>query len=192
MAAIDGLLAYLYHAGVYPELHPILFRMFKLVMPKNSGLAYIGQFAQDAMKDQNEPPGQYNQDKSQGDFLSRLLKMHEQNPFTVTQYDVLGTCRDNIGAGSDTTGISLTAVICHLYRNPNALLTLRHEIDKAESEGQTSNPITFQEAQRMPYLQAVIKEAMRLHPAAGFQLERVVPKDGSTICGHFFNEGVRL
>jgi cytochrome P450 len=42
----------------------------------------------------------------------------------------------------------------------------------------------------MPYLQAVIKEALRLHPAAALPLERVVPEGGATITGSFFPEGV--
>jgi cytochrome P450 len=42
----------------------------------------------------------------------------------------------------------------------------------------------------MPYLQAVIKEGLRLHPAGGLPLSRVVPKGGATIARHFFPEGV--
>lgn len=32
--------------------------------------------------------------------------------------------------------------------------------------------------------QAVIKEAMRLHPSIAFPLERVVPSEGAHICGY--------
>lgn len=42
----------------------------------------------------------------------------------------------------------------------------------------------------MSYLQAVIKEALRMHPATGLPLERVVPAGGATISGYFFPEGV--
>jgi hypothetical protein len=42
----------------------------------------------------------------------------------------------------------------------------------------------------MPYLQAVMKEALRMHPATGLPLERVVPAGGATICDQFFPEGV--
>ncbi|KAM6505407.1 pisatin demethylase [Fusarium solani] len=44
----------------------------------------------------------------------------------------------------------------------------------------------------MPYLQAVIKEALRLHPGVGTQLTRVVPKGGVVIEGQFFPEGVEV
>jgi cytochrome P450 len=47
-----------------------------------------------------------------------------------------------------------------------------------DQAGDLSPIVTFAEANRMPYLQACMKEAMRLHPAVGQLLERVVPAEG--------------
>jgi hypothetical protein len=41
----------------------------------------------------------------------------------------------------------------------------------------------------MPYLQAILKEAMRYHPSVSFLLERVVPKGGTIISGRGIPEG---
>lgn len=66
------------------------------------------------------------------------------------------------------------------------------EIDSAIDRGECSNPITFTEAQKLSYLQAVNKEALRMHPATGLPLYRVVPEEGAMIAGTFFPAGVSL
>lgn len=58
------------------------------------------------------------------------------------------------------------------------------------ASGEVSESLTFNDTQKMPYLQAVIKEGIRLHPAAGLPLQRVVPKGGVKLTGQFFPEGV--
>jgi cytochrome P450 len=49
--------------------------------------------------------------------------------------------------------------------------------------------VSWKEAQGMSYLQACIKEALRLHPAVGMPLERVVPEGGVVLGGHWFRSG---
>ncbi|KAM3418853.1 hypothetical protein BST61_g4816 [Cercospora zeina] len=44
-------------------------------------------------------------------------------------------------------------------RTPQAHETLLSEIDAADRQGTLSDPVTFDEAQNLPYLQAVIREA---------------------------------
>lgn len=87
----------------------------------------------------------------------------------------------NINAGSDTTAITLSAALYYLYSNPATLAKLRAEVDAAASD-----PVTFAEAQKMAYLQVVIKEALRRHPAIIPMLPRQVPEGGAELGGYFF------
>lgn len=64
------------------------------------------------------------------------------------------------------------------------------EIAQAESSQLfSSGNVTFDECQQLPYLQAVIKEAMRLHPGIGFPLERYVPSEGANLGGYSLAPG---
>ena len=53
----------------------------------------------------------------------------------------------------------------------------------------TSGHVTWKETRSLPYLDACIKEAGRLHPPFGLPLERVVPAGGTTICGQHIRGG---
>lgn len=65
------------------------------------------------------------------------------------------------GAGSDTTAISLRAMLYYMLKNPSTMRKLQNEIEEMEAKGLISDPVTYQQSCKMPYLQAVMKEAMR-------------------------------
>lgn len=92
-------------------------------------------------------------------------------------------------AGSDTTAISLRALFYYLCKNPRTYNTLVDEILASDARGELSEFITYNEAQRMPYFQACMREALRMHPAVGQLLERIVPAEGVTVSGHFLPGG---
>jgi cytochrome P450 len=46
--------------------------------------------------------------------------------------------------------------------------------------------VSFKEGQELQYLQAVIKEALRIHPATGLPLVRIVPPSGTNLAGRAF------
>ncbi|KAJ4157809.1 hypothetical protein NW754_009459 [Fusarium falciforme] len=73
--------------------------------------------------------------------------------------------------------------------HPDALQKLRDEIDQKLQELGDATRIPFKDTQTMPYLQACIKEALRLHPATGLPLARVVPQGGATISDTYFPQG---
>jgi cytochrome P450 len=92
-------------------------------------------------------------------------------------------------AGSDTTAASLRAIFYYLCRNSQAHRKLLDEIDDAEKAGKLSDPVTFGEALNLKYFQACVKEALRMHPAVGLLLERLVPQGGADIGGVWLPEG---
>lgn len=69
---------------------------------------------------------------------------------------------------------------------------LQAEIDQADAEGRLSPCVTFAESHTLPYLIAVTKEAMRIHPSVCLCMPRLVPSPGATLCGEFFPPGVTV
>ena len=194
MASISEYLLYCVRVGIFAEWHKAFFR-YKMRSSKLSGMAHVRNFARarlDARYEKADAIGVDNDENSlaPADFITKFLRIQKQSPGKITKEEIAVTCTMNIGAGSDTTSISLSAVIFYLLKYPRTLELLREELGEFEKRQLISDPVTFYEAQTMPYLQAVIKEALRLHPATGLIMGRVVPAGGATLAGQYFPQGV--
>jgi cytochrome P450 len=197
IAALEDHLWYATFTGIFSWLHPYLFPIRNwLAGPTGTGRAYVMKFTQERIaehqKEQRKgiPVDGAEEEQTTMDFLSKFFKKNAEDPNSFTMYHLAMGCVSNMVAGSDTTAITLSAILYYLLKNPKTFDALRQEIDERQREGKISHFITFKESQEMPYLQAVMKEALRMHPATGLPLERVVPVGGASICGRFFPEGV--
>ena len=80
----------------------------------------------------------------------------------------------NMIAGADTTAITIRAVFYYGLKNPNVWAKLEKEVLAAG----LGDVAAFKSSLSIPYLDAVIREAMRFHPGVGMTLLRYVPKTG--------------
>ncbi|CAO2169349.1 unnamed protein product [Urochloa humidicola] len=122
--------------------------------------------------------------QQQGDFLGTLLELVSTGK--ITREDVTTILFDVFTAGSDTIAITVEWAMAELLRNPSAMTKLRAEI-KAAIGGK--NTIEEADAASMLCLQAVTKEAMRLHPVAPILLPHQAVEDGVEIGGYTVAKG---
>lgn len=89
---------------------------------------------------------------------------------------------------SDTTSTTLTYLFWELARHPEWQRKLRSEIshDIVWTDGLPS----FKDISELPLLDAVVNEALRLHPAAPASLPRETPVGGRMLNGVFIPEKV--
>lgn len=109
------------------------------------------------------------------DLLGKLFDIRDQKPKEFDMTGVASMATSNVFAGSDTTALSIRAVIYYLLKNPKCKQKLVGEIDDLHAKGAVSDPVMLAEAEQMPYFQACLHEALRCHPAVGMTLPRVVP-----------------
>lgn len=196
IAALGDHLQYASLTGIFPRLHRYLFPLKNyLAGGKGSGRGCLLSFAGERMAESRREPKAVRSDEEDErsgkavDFLTKFLSRHEADPEEFTLAHAVAGCTSNIVAGADTTGVSLSAILYNLLRRPETFRKLREEVDRHSGE-KGAGYVTFKDSQDMEYLQAVIKEALRMHPATGLPLERVVPAGGATISGSFFPQGV--
>lgn len=116
--------------------------------------------------------------------------------FQQKEADRMDKTEVRIGIGGALGGTELTpSFMCqamyHVYREPAVLQRLRHEIDPrvVRSDVGSHHILPHEAIQDMPYLQAVLKEIMRLWPVAGVTFPRVVPEGGACLAGYQFRAG---
>lgn len=188
ISQIHGATIYSSFIGVVPDVHYWYQTVLEKLRPYgvNSSRAELLDFVNFHIGQRRK--GITPNDKN--DFLTKLLILEEEGPNTHADTQV--SCRSNIAAGSDTTAISLGAILYHLIQNQDKMEKLRDEIDKKWAAGELSDPITFKQSQEMSYLQAVIKEGLRMHPAIAVVLARCVPQGGAVISGKYLPENTEV
>ncbi|KAK5060098.1 hypothetical protein LTR84_009982 [Exophiala bonariae] len=183
LVALENNLLYSTLVGIFPEWHPRLFQWLQKLPGSGAGARVkLLRFVADTISIKWAEKAQVGDSH---DFLDRLMEINAKEPEKVTEYHIFAMVIGNVFAGSDTTAVSLSAVVYNLIRNPNVMQKLRQQIVDIEPTGK----ITWKQSQSMPYLLAVIKEALRVHPATGLPLWRVTPRGGAQILDRFFPAG---
>ncbi|KAF7073797.1 hypothetical protein CFC21_078742 [Triticum aestivum] len=98
-------------------------------------------------------------------FLDVLLRLREEGAagLELTNDRIKSLIKDMIAGGTDTASVTLEWAMAELVGNPRAIAKLQDEIDRV-TEGKPT--IEEDDLSRMEYLRAVLKEVLRLHPAA--------------------------
>ena len=123
------------------------------------------------------------------DFLNRFVSTKDTDPDIVDQERLFAYTLINVSAGSDTTAITLRSAIYYILRDSDVHARLRKEIQDAA----LSVPVSWKAVQSLPFLDAAIKESMRLHPAVGLPLERTIDERGLRLPnGLFLPSGVTV
>jgi len=126
------------------------------------------------------------------DLMGMLIRGHERDPERFGEGDIFAVAHGAIFAGSDSTASTMQSFFSEVLRRPAVYAKLQKEINDASARGDLSDKITWQEAQKLDYFQACLKEALRLRPAVGVNITRVVPPGGADIDGKWYPGGINV
>ncbi|KAL5552152.1 hypothetical protein UlMin_002328 [Ulmus minor] len=120
------------------------------------------------------------------DMLDTLLNIAEGGELNRNQINQLLV--DLFVAGTDTTSATFQWAMAELLRNPEILSKARVELEQIIGRG---NPVEESDIARLPYLQAIVKEAFRLHPVVPLLLPRRAEADVK-IAGFTIPKGAQI
>lgn len=110
-------------------------------------------------------------------YISRQNE-HKQDSMSVQEMEVNAALL--IPAGSDTISTTIAGCLYLLLKNPATLERLRAEMD---AHFASERDITMPRLASLPYVRAVVDEALRIYPPLSGDLRREVPAGGAVVCG---------
>uniref|UniRef100_A0A5B7BRJ2 Cytochrome P450 71A1-like n=1 Tax=Davidia involucrata TaxID=16924 RepID=A0A5B7BRJ2_DAVIN len=107
----------------------------------------------------------------QEDIIDVLLQLQKDKSFTIelTSDHIKAVLMNIFIAGTDTTAATLVWAMTGLIKNPRVMKRLQEEVRR---EIGNEDVIIEDDLQRLPYLKAVVKEALRLHPPSPLLVPR--------------------
>ncbi|KDP25563.1 hypothetical protein JCGZ_20719 [Jatropha curcas] len=104
------------------------------------------------------------------DMLDTLLSLEQNKNEEMDRNCMKHLFVDLFSAGTDTTSSTLEWAMTELLRNPKIYLKAQIELEQTIGKGKLPEE---SDVPRLPYLQAIIKETLRLHPPTPFLLPRI-------------------
>jgi cytochrome P450 len=95
-----------------------------------------------------------------GDVLSRMLRVSEAEGASMTDVELRDALMTLVVAGHETTATSLCWALEAVLSHPDVLARIRAELREVTGGA----PLTTEHASRLVYLDATIKEVLRLYP----------------------------
>jgi len=118
-----------------------------------------------------------------GDVASALLTARDDDGAALDDQEVRDQLMTLLGAGHATTAVAMTWTLYLLSQNPRAAATLRSELrDRLGGRAPT-----IVDLERLPYLDLVLSESLRLYPPA-WALGRLAHEE-VTVAGYLFLPG---
>ncbi|KAF2759745.1 cytochrome P450 [Pseudovirgaria hyperparasitica] len=164
--------------GVGTTLETIL---TKLLIPRRAAewrLTHLANSKEKTLRRLADP------DRDHPDFTYQIL--HSESKKSLSHTEVILNMGLFISAGTDTTATALAGWTYFVCTHPDVYARLTGEIRSALAD---ETAIIWTNVRHLRYLEATIKEALRLFPPSGASQQRIVPVGGAVIDGYHIPAG---
>ncbi|KAM0934670.1 putative cytochrome P450 [Dioscorea sansibarensis] len=154
---------------------------------------YLRRFDEIFKRIIDQKKGKKEVGEKEKDFLEFMLRLEKEGadakttpPFTITHVKAL--LMDMVVGGTDTTSNTVEWAMAEMMKKPEIMRRVQEELDKVVGK---DTVVEESHISKLPYLGAVIKEVLRLHPALPLLVPHC-PSSPSTIAGFYIPQGSRV
>ncbi|XP_071711650.1 6,7,8-trihydroxycoumarin synthase-like [Rutidosis leptorrhynchoides] len=131
--------------------------------------SYYQQIIDEHLDPQRPKPSEDEQD-----LIDILIQLRNDYPFEITNDHIKATLTDILVAGTDNSAATLVWAMTALIKNPKAMMKAQEEVrNTVKNKGKVDED----DLHKLTYMKAVVKEVMRLYPAAPLLIPRETMND---------------
>ncbi|RLN34399.1 flavonoid 3-monooxygenase [Panicum miliaceum] len=124
------------------------------------------------------------------DMVDVLLQIADDPALEVelNRESVKAFTQDLIAGGTESSAVTVEWAISELLKKPEVVAKATEELDRVIGRGRW---VTEKDIPQLPYVDAIVKETMRLHPVAPLLVPRLARED-ATVAGYDIPAGTRV
>ncbi|KAK4557962.1 hypothetical protein RGQ29_007632 [Quercus rubra] len=134
--------------------------------------------------------GNKDKDKDSIDFLQFLLKLKDEgdSKIPMTMIHIKALLMDMVVGGTDTSSNTVEFAMAEIMNKPELMRKTQQELEAVVGK---DNIVEESHIHKLPYLHAVMKETLRLHPALPLLVPHC-PSETCTVGGYTIPKGSRI
>uniref|UniRef100_A0A0D3H119 Uncharacterized protein n=1 Tax=Oryza barthii TaxID=65489 RepID=A0A0D3H119_9ORYZ len=119
-------------------------------------------------------------------FMEHVLDEHSER--RRGRVGVKAFTQDLIAGGTESSSVTVEWALSELFKNPAIFAKATEELDRVVGRGRW---VTEKDIPNLPYLDAIMKETMRMHPIVPLLIPRVA-RDDAAVAGYDIPKGARV
>ncbi|KAL2492486.1 Cytochrome [Abeliophyllum distichum] len=141
-------------------------------------------------RNRNQGKTDLDDSNNHADLVDLLLEIQRENKssFALDDETIKAVIFDMFGAGTDTTYASLEWTMAEVLRHPEIMKKLQNEVKQVAG---SKKEVAEEDLEKMPYLKAVLKESLRLHPPIPLLIPHQSTQD-TKIMGYHIAAGTQV
>ncbi|KAG5582109.1 hypothetical protein H5410_052736 [Solanum commersonii] len=139
----------------------------------------LGDLINERLEEKQSSHGEKN------DVLEVLLNLSAENPKEIDHNHIKSLLLDLFSGGTDSPTTTLEWAMAEIFRQPEIMKKVQVELAEVVGKGK---PLEESNIPKLPYLQFIVKETLRLHPPAPFLIPRKVEQDVE-LCNYIISKG---
>ncbi|XP_024517541.1 cytochrome P450 71A1 [Selaginella moellendorffii] len=126
------------------------------------------------------------------DFLDILLSLRDNGDKHLQNENIRSVMTNLVTAGTDTSAVTLEWAMAESIKNPTIAAKAREEIELVLGEKWRTKMVEEPDLSQLTYLQAIVKETLRLHPAGPLLVPHQSTEAVSNVMGYHVPRGTTV